>query len=91
MTRALSPLMWRVLEVLADEGPLTGNEIGATVGARTVRGNGRVFGAAQQVIPVITALRVRGLIRMERRPDGLSGTADAITPAGRKLLRERER
>jgi hypothetical protein len=93
--------MREVLAVLAREDrPMTGNEIGLAVNAKTIRGGrgqggrgrgARTFGPAQQVIPVLTALRKRGLTTHAARPDGMSGTADRITDEGRAWLRENPR
>jgi glycerate-2-kinase len=54
---------------------------------------GRRMNDAVRVTPGITVLRKRGLLTWARRYDGLSGSADALTAAGfkrvRELLRER--
>lgn len=90
--RPLSPLMVRCLEVMADGGSMTGNDIGHAAGARRIRRQRGPWsgyqGPAQQVIPCLTALEARGLIRNAERRDGLSGTAYRITDAGRAALAE---
>jgi hypothetical protein len=54
----------------------------------SMRGRGRQVSAATRVTPGITALRKRGLIGLAPRPDGLSGTADCLTPEGDTRVRE---
>lgn len=75
---------------------LTPNTIGYRAGAKQVFGSGsgagrgsgyRAFGPAQQIIPVLTSLRKRGLIGFGYRPDGLSGSAYSLTDEGYALLR----
>ena len=68
----------------------TPNQIGRRAGTEQVfvgRGQGRgrgyrAFGGAQQIIPVLTALRQRGLIAQTSRPDGRSGVAYQLTDQG---------
>jgi hypothetical protein len=92
--RPLTDLQRRVLLALLarDPNPMTGNELGLAVRAARVRRGGGTWsgyqGPAQRIIPVITSLRRRGLIWHVRRPDGLSGTADVLTEAGRAVARE---
>lgn len=53
------------------------------------RRNGlRRMSTATRVTPAITALRNRGLVRMCRRTDGYSGSADMTTPEGDERVRE---
>jgi len=88
----LTGLQRRVLRAMSRK-PLTPNQIGYRAGAKQVFGTGsgsgrgsghRAFGAAQQIIPVLTSLRRRGLIAMTSRPDGMSGTAYFLTEAGER-------
>lgn len=84
--KAITPLMQRVLDSMSVGRAMTPNEIGYAIGLQqgdvmgggsgVGRGSGhRAFGPAQRIIPVLTALRKRGLIGMVPREDGLSGTA----------------
>lgn len=50
--------------------------------------NGKAMSLATRVTPGITALRGRGLLSWARRPGDRSGTADALTVAGRARVRE---
>lgn len=52
--------------------------------------DGRRMSEAQRVIRPMTVLESRGLIRWGRRTDGLSGSAYAITEAGRRALADLE-
>jgi len=97
---AVTDLQLRVLRAMRDleeqrAQPHTPNEIGWRAGAKTIEGSGRgsgrgsghrVFGKAQQIIPVLTSLRARGLIALRSRPDGWSGTAYELTDEGRAAL-----
>jgi hypothetical protein len=49
--------------------------------------DGRAMAPAQRVIFPLIVLQRHGLISHARRPDGLSGTAYAITAAGRQTLK----
>lgn len=78
--------------VLANR-PLTGNQIGQACGFRAGRDTrhthaGKVQGPAQRVIGALNALRRRGLIDLGDRPDGLSGTAYALTTKGREFCQK---
>lgn len=48
----------------------------------------RRMSTATRVTPGITALRKRGLLDQVPRRDGLSGTADVLTKAGRERVQE---
>lgn len=94
LTRLSLSVLYAMRELGDDRTP---NEIGAQAGAKPVTGGGRpgrgrghrTFGNAQQIIPVLTSLRKRGLIEFGYRRDGRSGTAYSLTAAGRDLLRKR--
>jgi DNA-binding PadR family transcriptional regulator len=51
--------------------------------------NGKWLGPAQRIISALTSLRRQELVVLRVRPDGLSGSAYAITEAGRAVLRSR--
>lgn len=48
----------------------------------------RAMAPATRVTPALTALRKRGLTQAWSRTDGLSGSADYMTPDGRKAVSE---
>lgn len=83
--------MAEVLRALVrSDKPLTGNQIGSACGLRSIRAThaGKFQGPAQRVIGALNALRKRGLIDFGSRPDGLSGTAYALTPKGRTFCQK---
>lgn len=90
------PLAARQVDILLllDEqgGAWTANQIGIALGyPRSQRRRGPWSGyqaPSQQVVPAIVGLRRRKLLTHAERPDGLSGTADRITEAGRAKARE---
>jgi hypothetical protein len=77
----------RVLVNAKPPGQLTPNEIGYALGfikgnLRPTR-NGKTQGPAQRVTGALTALASAGHVMRTRRPDGLSGSAFAVTDEGR--------
>lgn len=87
----------RALSKPEAEWGLTPNGIGAALGfdgdwgGKGGRGRGRGarrFGPAQRVIFSLNRLRELGLVDICPRPDGLSGNAYYITPAGEEALRD---
>lgn len=95
----ITPRMAEVLRaLLLANRPLTGNAIGTACGFRGGYNErtksvhtthaGKVQGPAQRVIGALNALRKRGLIDFGSRPDGLSGTAYALTSKGRAFCKE---
>lgn len=95
----MDAVLLAVAEVAGREGGATASAVAVKVQeehrfGETKRGNHgtgnttRRMNDAVRVTPAITALRSRGLITFGERPDGLSGTADRLTAAGRERVRE---
>lgn len=88
----ITPRMADVLRALARKGvAMTGNEIGYGCGFSTGQCTGHMrsgsMGPAQRVIGALNALRRRGYIDFAERRDGRTGTAYALTNAGRAFCK----